>query len=858
MTDGDRLDRAQRTAAALADHITPALPEAEALALECVGAADWLPAAVTLTALAWGLREIAQYDRALDAADRALRAAGEAGSDHQRARARLVRAKTRLDLGQLDAARDDARAAAETGLDDPDLRLTAALIAWHTGDVAEAGRILQHLVDDPACPAEIRMKALLNLADEIAVGRPHDALALLDEAGVLAGSGQHAAYVDHNRGLALARAGRIAQALTSLERAEQAFLTGDGPLAEHYHEVADVLAELRLIPEARAAAEKSVRRLTAEGNGLILADALLTAGRLALADDDEEGARAALTDAAALYADQGRRAGAARAAAQLARLVRLPSAADVREVADGADALAGLGHAIDGARTWLQAAEMAARGGDHAAARRYRQRVAELDLPNSDLVLEARARLALDDGRPEDAAPAIAAAIALVDGRAALAGSGDLRHRITCSRVRFEQLNRDAVRRLPPPGYVDALLRTRPPALAPACAGPCEEDRLAWRQLVARLVGEDESPETLAAVREQVDAVERRLRIGAWADGLAAPELAPEGLAPTLAAVGDLAVIAREGRCAVAFRAGPGGVSRFDLGDWDHLLDRFTTVQRGLARVATSGGAMRERARAATLTMLADLDAGLGPVFADAARLTVLLDRGLESAPLVALPTLWPVALTTASLAVTRRQDNPAAGPIEPGSQAPGSQGNVVVAAGPGLTQAEPEVAQVRRAWRAAPVVTTTTAEATRAALPTARVVHLAAHATLRWDNPMQSPIRFADGPLALAELVEAAARPRLLYLSCCSLGAAPRDPALVSAVALLAEHGVGEVVASTVPLSDVDAPAIAATVHATVAAGEAVADGLARARRAVDPRDPGDAGRWCALAGLVLTRALP
>lgn len=857
MTDGNRLDQAERAAAALAQHIASALPAAEALAHECLAAGEWEPAAVTLTALAWALRETAQYERALAYADRALHAAREAGSSAAQARARIVRAKTRLDLGQLDAAREDAQAAARTGLDDADLSLTAALVAWHTGDVTEAGRILQGLVRDRGCPPAIRMKALLNLADEIMIGRPLDALRLLEEAAELAGTSHHAAYVDHNRGLALARAGRIPAALACLERAERAFIASDGPVAEHHHEVAGVLAELRLIPEARSAARRSVQRLAAEGNGLILADALLTAGRLALADDDEDAAREALAKAASLYADQGRPAGQARAAAALAQIVRTPAAADVRTVARAAETLAGLGHAIDGAHTWLQAARMAQVRGEHAAAQRYWRRVAELDLPGSDLVLEARARLALEGGRPDHAATAVTEALDLVDSRAALAGTGDLRHRMASSRVRFEQLSRSAAHERSPTDYLDGLLRARPPAAGGrAGSGSCADDRLAWRQLVSRLERTDESPETIAAVREQVMVVERRLRVGAWAGEDLLSGRRPAGLADTVAAIGDLAVIAREGSSALGLRAAAGHVDRLDLGDWADLVARLAQVRRGLARVATSSGSLRERARSATLAVLAELDERLAPVFAETPRLTLLVDRGLDSAPLAALPGLWGTAVTTASLAVTRTSEfGVGCAPGDAG--APRPEGSVVVAAGPGLPQAKPEVAAVRRTWGTG-VVSADTAAATRLALPAARVVHLAAHASLRWDNPLQSPIQFTDGPLALAEIVEAQARPRVLYLSCCSLGAAPRDPALVGAVALLAEHGVGEVVASTIPLSDEDAPDIAAAVHAAVAGGGTVAGGLAAARREVDPQDPRASSRWAALAGLVVTSALP
>lgn len=215
------------------------------------------------------------------------------------------------------------------------------------------------------------------------------------------------------------------------------------------------------------------------------------------------------------------------------------------------------------------------------------------------------------------------------------------------------------------------------------------------------------------------------------------------------------------------------------------------------------------------------------------------------------LPSLWGRTFRVASLGVSA--------PVEVRST-PCVDG-VLLAGGPGLAQTTTELDALEQLWSGVPVIRTTSARSVRAALPAVGVVHLAAHASLRADNPLQSRVDFDDGPLSLEEILETRARPCVVYLSNCSLGGTSEQyqgSALAGALPILTEHGVGEVVAASTPLLDEHAPRFAQAVHARIRAGGSAAQGLADARASIDRGDDRQAGMWASLAAMSVTVALP
>lgn len=329
----------------------------------------------------------------------------------------------------------------------------------------------------------------------------------------------------------------------------------------------------------------------------------------------------------------------------------------------------------------------------------------------------------------------------MIDTRAALASAPDLRHRIAAERAGFEQLLRRAGSTDSPSAQLDALLRARPPAALRSVgdsgdawlAAPSrdrqpggdvdpEELRLQWRELARRVESAEEDPATLICLGAQLADTERRLRAGAWAEGGSGVGRAASGLDDLVDAVGmPLLVLARIGPDVVGFHHDFGGVTTAVLGRWASLTTDLAHLERALARVASGGEpAAYEKSR----VLAGELDDLLGPLVAPSNdSLLVLLDRGLDARALTALPRLWPRAVCFASLAMTAPTTN------RPKACLPG----VLVAVGPRLLHAESESASVATTWNAAAPVAT--CAAVRAGVPGAGIIHLAAHASLRWTT---------------------------------------------------------------------------------------------------------------------------
>ncbi len=125
-----------------------------------------LAAALAAAALAGcgpkdGLKELAEgreaYEvRNLDKAAKLFEKSLERAPD--RVDAILYLARTRLDLGELEAARKLVARAAELS-DDPDVKTLAAQVAWHAKDYDEAAQGFQALADDAKLSPEVRAQA---------------------------------------------------------------------------------------------------------------------------------------------------------------------------------------------------------------------------------------------------------------------------------------------------------------------------------------------------------------------------------------------------------------------------------------------------------------------------------------------------------------------------------------------------------------------------------------------------------------------------------------------------------------------------------------------------------------------------
>jgi CHAT domain-containing protein len=205
----------------------------------------------------------------------------------------------------------------------------------------------------------------------------------------------------------------------------------------------------------------------------------------------------------------------------------------------------------------------------------------------------------------------------------------------------------------------------------------------------------------------------------------------------------------------------------------------------------------------------------------------------LAGLPWHALPSLAarPVVLAPSATTWARARERPAAAP------------GMLVAAGPGLPHADREAREVALAHPGATLLRgpDATAGAVRAALGTAGRAHLAAHGRFRADNPLFSALLLADGPLTVYEVEALPQVPEGIVLSACDLGDAanPAGDEVVGLAGALLALGARWLVAAVLPAPDAATRALMGALHRGLAEGLAPAAALARARGALDDRDP-------------------
>ncbi len=191
-----------------------------------------------------------------------------------------------------------------------------AVLLHNLGRVTDAAAAYHRVLDHPGSTLDNRGSAANNLAlIESARGRFDESLRHLDRAEEIAADVGPTlfAFVAHNRGLVLAQSGRLAESLRQFDEATALFERADIPLGEHYIEHADVLADLRLLPESRHLASRAVEQLEAHGVLLMAAEARLTVAHAALLAGDARAAADAAGPALAQFRRQRRTAWSARA-----------------------------------------------------------------------------------------------------------------------------------------------------------------------------------------------------------------------------------------------------------------------------------------------------------------------------------------------------------------------------------------------------------------------------------------------------------------------------------------------------------------------------------------------------------------
>ena len=195
----------------------------------------------------------------------------------------------------------------------------------------------------------------------------------------------------------------------------------------------------------------------------------------------------------------------------------------------------------------------------------------------------------------------------------------------------------------------------------------------------------------------------------------------------------------------------------------------------------------------------------------------------------------WPALPTLAGAPWAHAIAAPVESPLPPA--APPSAVSIVL--GPDIPNGEREAVAVAARYPRAICVegAAATADAVRAALGRAGVVHVIAHAGRRGDDPTLSWLDLAGSRLTAADLARARTRTGCVVLSACDAAAPTGDTAagLVSPASSLVGAGAGAVIAATEPVGHGDVHALLTSLHAGLAAGAPPHRALHDARRAND-----------------------
>ena len=671
------------------------------------------------------------------------------------------------------------------------------------------------------------------------------------------------AEVEHNLGWVAGRRGDIPAALRYFDRAHERRVARGVPLAERPNELSDrceLLLSVRLVAEARTAAEQAVSELQKGKMAVETAEARLMLAEAALLEGDCETARLEAETAARSFARQRRARWAALArytALRASFLEHGPSASRLRAAQRAADSLGEAGWTVAALDARLLSARIALALGQTRAARNALARVRVSRRDPVDLRVRAKhaaALVAIADGHRREAYTALRAGARLVHDFRAVLGATELRAQVSGqaeelaqSGLRFALEDADPRRAL---GWSEewraAALRLRPvrPPDNAELAAELAELRGASAELHEAVLG-GRDPRKLQARQATLEkSIRDRTR---RTPGITVETAGPRSFSELEALLGDGAL--------VAYFEVDGTLHAVTLADRQarlHELGRAAEVRAeldalrfGLRRLAqaTTSSASRLAAQGATDHAVARLD-----------ELVVQpLARPIGERPLVIVPTgtlhamPWSIISSLAGRPVTVAPSASAWADARERRLAVGAERpRVLVAAGPGLPFAEAEAHAVALLHRGGQALTgsSATAAAVLAGLGSADIAHLAAHGAFRADNPLFSSLEFVDGALTVydVELLERA--PTMCVLSACESGLSDvrAGDELMGLVATLLALGTATIVASVTVVPDETTKTLMTAFHGFLAAGIEPADALARAQASAD-HDVGGSG---------------
>lgn len=798
----------------------------------------------------------------------ALRAARRAGLPRLEAAVLASRASVLLEMGRSAAARRDLAAATSSMAVDPTVEpvererfevrtlLALAVLEQNSGRPVQASELYRALLGRPGLDAQGAVIVANNLALTLAEqGAYEDALASADDAVDRARLLRTSmlAQATGSRAWIATRAGYLGAALRDFEEAERLYREAGLPLGEHYAELADAMADLRLLPEATAAAGRAEAEFHGVGAHLMRLEARLRRARYLLLQGDLTGAQEVALAAAAEARAQHRSGWRDRALliAVQARVgldvvepsdlvtarrlaVRLEAAGDLHSAIDAHLAAGRVAARLGRRRIAVEAfdrAEALARSGPALVRIRGHLAGARAGLLRGD---DVHVLAECDAGLRQVAA--LRDDLPTIELRALASGHG----------AELGELGLGVLVRTGRPQQVLRWMeRTRAAALLgapPEQHGP--PDRPDGPDLPGQ--GDGLGVQLRSAPALMVDQP-RRVDAAAWRPGRGSRRVgrALPGLSRLRAALDGRVLVElgqHDGRLVAVVVAGhrPRLVELAPLAAVTEQLHGLLFALRRLAdpRSPASAQAARVNVEARLVRLRALLVEPLG-VEADA-ELVVVPVGLLHSVPWSALHDA-PLALAPSAAAWVRT-----AGAVAP-------SGHTVLVAGPQLGGALEEVEALRVVHPGAQVLGPLdgTAQAVLDALSGAALAHLACHGVLRADSPMFSSVILADRPVTVQELHGAGPAPRRLVLASCHSGAdvAYAGDEVLGFVSATLSRGTTAVVASLAAVPDVEAVGLMVALHRELARGATMARALHSARARVDRDTPGGFVSWCAFA---------
>ncbi|MGY1617399.1 CHAT domain-containing protein [Geodermatophilus sp. SYSU D00691] len=677
-----------------------------------------------------------------------------------------------------------------------------------------------------------------------------------------------AAIAEQNLGCVRAQRGDVPAALRSFDAAEERYRTFGLVEPSLLVDRAQVLLSVRLLDEARAAAEGAVAAYREQHRGVHLPEAQLLVSTVALVQGDTGTAREIAAEALRGFRRLGRPGSAAlaRYAGIQALVAEAPEAVPPARLARVAAELEEAGWQVPALEARVAAGRLALDAGKTAAARRHlavasdARRSGPADARSRAWLAEALLRRA--DGRRAAARAALRAGLRIVEDHQATLGTTELRAHVSVHRgalarcgLRMALEDRDPHRALwwAERGRASALqIRPVRPPEDPVLARDLADLRTTMAEIdEARAEGQPDQ----ALVARQVQ-LERRIRdrcrtLEARSGRRPRPGRSVEEVVDRLGDGALVEYVEIDGDLHAVTAAG-GRVRLHGLGSARPVREALAHVAFALRRLAAPRPGPDDGRSDAAAAVLRRAAGGVDDLLLRPLRgevgdrpLVVVPPGALQSLPWSALPSCQgrPVVVSPSAALWHQAVSRPS----------PPAGSPVVVVAGPGLPGATAEAAAVARLHAGSLLLTgaAATTAAVAAHLDGAGLVHLAAHGRLRSDNPSFSSLVLADGPLTVYDVERLASAPHSVVLAACDTGrphVVAGEEILGFGAALLG-GGTATLVAPVVPVPDAATAALMRDYHEGLAAGRRPAEALA----AVQARfGSGDLHGWATAVAFV------